>query len=144
MSRRKRHFQRVQIADPNLAPPHVARWLRIVQWTAIVAAAVLIPTALVAQVAGSDLPAQMLGAIGMGFAFLAIMVRLLRIGTADTNWGFLTRSGTPFRFWLWVFISCAGSILGFLGGLSLALGWSTPPDRAQRSQQRTCSGTPRK
>ena len=132
------------IADPNPAPPHIARWLRFVQWTAIVAAAVLIPPALVAQVAGSDLPTDMLGAIGMGFAFLAIMVRLLRIGTDDSNWGYLTRSGTPFRFWLSVFIAGAGAILGFLGGLSFALGWSTPPDRDQRSQQRTCAGTSRK
>lgn len=144
MSRRKRHFQRVPIADPNPAPPHVARWLQIVQWTAIVAAAVLIPTALVAQATGAALPADMVGAIGMGFAFLAIMVRLLRIGTADTNWGYLTRSSTPFRFWLWVFISCAGAILGFVGGLSFALGWSTPTDSARLSQQRSCSGTPQK
>ena len=144
MSRRKRHFERVFVAEPDAAPPRVARWLRFVQWTAIVGAALLLPTSLVSQIIRYDLLKSISGFLGIGCAFLALTAYELRTGESRSNWGYFTRSGKPFRFWLSVSIWGMFSLLGLIGALIFGLGWSTPPDRAQRSQQRTCAGTSKK
>ena len=144
MSRRKRHFERVLVAEPDAASPRVAHWLRFVQWTAIVSAAVLLPTALVSQIVRNELLKSISGFLGMGCAFLALTAFELRTGEARSNWGYFARTGKPFRFWLSVGIWGMFSVLSFLAGLSFAFGWSTPTDRGQLSQQRTCAGTPQK
>jgi dolichyl-phosphate-mannose--protein O-mannosyl transferase len=142
VSRRKRHFERVFVAEPNPAPPRVAHWLRFVQWTAIVAAAMLLPTALALQFSRHELLSGISFFLGMGCAVLTITAYELRTGEAPSNWGYFTRTGRPFGFWLSVCIWGPFTVICFGGAVSLALGWSTPPDRDQRSQQRSCAGTP--
>jgi len=144
VSRRKRHFERVFVAEPDAAPPRVARWLRYVQWTAIVAAAVLLPTALALQFSRHELLNGISLSLGIGCAFLAFWAFELRMGESRSNWGYFTRTGRPFGFWLSVCIWGLFTVICFGGAVSLALGWSTPPDRAQRLQQRTCAGTSKK
>jgi len=134
----------VQLADPNPAPPLIARWLRIVQWTAIVAGTVLFPTSIALQFSRYELLSGISVSLDIGCAFLAFLAFQLRMGESRSNWGYFTRTGEPFRFWLSVGIWGMFTVFCFVGAVSLALGWSTPPDRAQRSQQRTCAGTSRK